>query len=351
MTAAYRTADATTGVTTPTGFTIPAIAAAGDVMYVAYLVAGLETATIPVGFTQLDTPRQDSGDTWVLVRKVLEAGDLGAAKSFSYTDAAFPHSGVIWAIVSGADTTTPEDATPVWTGPGSGTAHAITGITTATDGAYVMTLFMERVATANASFSTSAGTIRKSAISTGSVAVEGCMVDHGTVTPGSGRGATTVTANSVASTHSGGWAIAVKPLLSTQVVGLTADVTVTGWTAVPSGATNLVDRTSDDSDTTYVESSANPSDLLFRGSVSGAISGPPARVRVRCEVAAGAAAGSVTIQLIEVDDGDDTVIAERTETGVDGSWADYMLTLTGDEMEAIGDYTNLDVALTCSVTG
>lgn len=350
MTVAYRTADATTGATTPASFTVPATAVAGDVMYVAYLVAsGTDVVTPPDGFTVLDT-RTDSGDTWILARKVLASGDLGASKSFGYTDAAFPHAGLVWMIVSGADPGTPEDATPVWTLSTSGTAHAAAGIDTATDGALVLQLMMERTASANASFTASPGTIRKQAISSGSSVVEGCAVDQGTVTVGSGRGAATITAASVTSLHCGIWTIAVKPLVSVQTVGLTADVTTTGWTAVPSGATQLVDRTSDDSDTTYVESSANPTGLVFRGAVSADIAGPPARVRVRCQVAAGATAGSVLIQLIQTG-AEDTVIAERTETGVNGTFADYLLTLTGDEQAAITDYTALDVALTCSVTG
>ena len=354
MTAAYRSADAVVGTTTPANFTIPSdgSVAAGDVLWVAYLVAALETVDPPADFEQVGDQEQDNGDTWVLARKVLEASDLGAQKTFAYTDpgGTFPHSGMVWLAVSGVDSTTPEDADPVFTLESSSTtAHDVDGITTVTDGAYVFNLLMERGASANASFTASTGTVKKSAISSGSSVVEGCAVDHGTTTVGSGKGACTITAASVATAHAGAWTIAARPTLATQVVGLTADVTVTGWTAVPSGATNLVDRISDDSDTTYVESSANPTDLVFRGSVSSDLAGVPARVRVRCELAAGATAGSVKIQLIQTGD-EDTVVAERTETGITGSWADYLLTLTGDEQDDITDYTALDVALTCSVT-
>lgn len=354
MTAAYRTSGARTGVTTPADFTIPAAPTAqvNDVMYVAYAVAGLETVTGPAGFEILDTPRQDSGDTWVLARKVLTEADLGAAMSFDYTDPLFPHAGLVWMIISGADTATPEDAPPVWNQDASGTAaHQAPGIDTVTDGAYVLNLMMERAGSANASFTTDAGTIRASAISSGGSVVEGCAVDHGTTTPGTGRGAATITAASVATTHCGIWTIAVKPATSSQVVGLTADVDMAGQTAVPSGATQKVDRIQPGSgDASYIESSANPSGLHARASVSSALSGPPARVRVRGRLAAGATGADVVIKLVETTGGVDTVIAQRTETGFNAAFANYLLELTGTEMAAIGDWTQLDVDIVETVT-
>lgn len=134
-------------VTTATvSFTIPAGAQDGDVAYAVVANSTSVTMTTPAtGWVLVAGPiSQAAGTTAWLYRKVLTAADAGTTASW-VTSAAGRPTGVM-ELLSGVDTTTPEDATPTSATFTGSTSHAAPAITTVTQDATILNMWVARVA-------------------------------------------------------------------------------------------------------------------------------------------------------------------------------------------------------------
>lgn len=345
MAIAYR--DGASGTLTASGgsltVTVPATVVAGDGLIMVVDVAA-DLAT-PAGWAERKkiTTLDGSNKTYVYSR-VASVDDAGT--TITLLSNATPSRGAVaLAAYSGTDPGDPiHQIRSTSHTTSSTTLTTPTGITTSAANCWYVEAVASKSPTGNnaTNWTEPAGfTMRREVLSgatSGQSQREACIADTGTAYPsGTALGGGTWTCD-VASDNKASFAIALAPAAGTQTAHPISDVTVTGWTAVPSLASGspTASHLSDGNDSSYLDSSQAPSALVGEWTLGtlvnpGAGNGLTVTVRLRDISAASAT------HVIDLRQGA-TTIATTTDSTVRSSYTDVSLSVTAGEAATI-DYT------------
>lgn len=348
MAIAFRASTSTTTTTGSATLTIPASVQAGDLLVLAGgLNNGNDTTkdwTTPSGWTRKDG-RDVSNLFAALYVRVAQAGDAGATVTLSTS--ALGKSGVVLAAWSGIDPSNPVEDWDVRQETVSTATHATPTVdTTGTDRQVIIVGVQSDSATQ--SWGTATGyTKRQDAIDNTNLSghVTATIQGKAAATVGTYGGENLVAG--AASQKAVTYTLAVAPASSTQTARPTSDVASASATAVPTpgAGEGYFTRLAANSDASYVEVQNSGYVEVKFAALADPLSGSGHTIRYRLMYASGATSGTM---LVEVRQGA-TVIADWTDT-LGATFGAFSHTLTSTQANAIGDYGDLRVRFTPTVS-
>lgn len=336
--------------------TIPSTVQAGDLLILGYIINSLTSSpggqaaiATPPGWTAIpDATQADTSAEATVFYKIATTGDAGSTVTVTYTGSTdLPRNCAILVAYSGVDQTAPFPVTPTKNASSSSSAtHVMPTLdTTGHDQAMIVSLLLERAATASSKFTVSSGwTLRQSQITTGSSGQpEAAAIDAGPVATGAaGQGSATITADQ-ASNHAFGYTFALAPATAVQTARPNVDVTTANWTPsqAPGAGVPMCSLVADGSDATYVETVPAPTNQRWEAKIP-KMGAAPNTVMSRFYCAGGATSATAYVALMQ----GTTVIASTTQTWQSDpptSPTEVTVTLTDDEKTAVTDLSDLRI--------
>lgn len=349
MAIAFRASTSTTPTSGSATLTIPASVQAGDLLVLAGGLNNGNDATKDWPATLSGWTRKDGRDVSnlfaALYVRVAQAGDAGATVTLSTS--ALGKSGVVLAAWSGTDPSNPVEDWDFRQETVPTASHATPTVDTTGTDRQVIIIGVQSDSATQSWAEVSGYTKRQDAIDNTNLSGHVTVTIQGkaAATVGSYGGENVVA--EAASQKAVTYTLALAPASSTQTARPTSDVASSLAVGVPTpgAGEGIYTRLAANADTSYSEVQNSGYVEVKFASVADPLSGSGHTIRYRLMYAAGATGATV---LVEVREGA-TVRASWTDT-VGSTFAAFSHTLTSTQANAIGDYSDLRVRFTPTVS-